>query len=74
MEPQITMALPQVIEKSDKPMSLFLSNSMPARDAGFFLYSSGGSSNRSVSTKELVALIGSYLLLLGLRMRMVTTA
>lgn len=37
-EPQVTLAMAQVITNRDLPMSLFLSNSMPVRDAEFFLY------------------------------------
>jgi len=37
-EPQVALALSQVMSKSDTPLSLFLSNSMPIRDAEFFLY------------------------------------
>jgi 2-succinyl-5-enolpyruvyl-6-hydroxy-3-cyclohexene-1-carboxylate synthase/o-succinylbenzoate synthase len=37
-EPQIVIAMADVISELDLPMSLFLSNSMPVRDAEFFLY------------------------------------
>jgi 2-succinyl-5-enolpyruvyl-6-hydroxy-3-cyclohexene-1-carboxylate synthase/o-succinylbenzoate synthase len=37
-EPQVALAMAQVISNRDLPMSLFLSNSMPVRDAEFFLY------------------------------------
>lgn len=37
-EPQLALAMAQVISRSDVPESLFLSNSMPVRDAEFFLY------------------------------------
>ena len=46
-EPQVALAVSQIISKSDSPMSLFLSNSMPVRDAEFFLYPTVNSASGS---------------------------
>jgi len=37
-EPEITLAMAELLSEHDQEMSLFLSNSMPVRDAEFFLY------------------------------------
>lgn len=44
-EPQVALAMADIMSQTDLPTSLFFSNSMPVRDAEFFFYPTGGTTN-----------------------------